>query len=251
MIIKIDASYLHLLNPFRSGQSGAEALNCFHIRPSWSGGGVVIEALNYHRYGVFHDVDSVCESSTGVVFSPSEELMKACKPGKVRINGKRVDKRPFLVIEAKPCDTEPGLTAVAVRVEADGMAIFVEPNPADSLPRYQFPNTEKFLAARRLCHTKDAPSMHEVCFPATEFAMFDFGHKDNRGIVMHPSGPEGPCFVTVMSHPNFLGIIMPMEINFSAVYGDARDNRLDVVNPHKVFLPYVTLPTARNTEQGE
>lgn len=218
-MIRINAHYVFLLNKFRHTDKFEGAITCFNIRPAWNGGGVVIQATNGHRYGVFHDPEGVCDVEKGIVFDPSPALVKACK-------GSKTHTAPQLIIE-----TGQG---AAVRVEDyAGHPVFVEPDPASCIKDLVFPNTELFLAERSNCHGYAAPKMHEISIPVGETGLFNFGDPVLRGLVMHPTRPGAPIFVTTCSHPNFLGIIMPMCLE------DNEDLLAEVTNLNKAFLPTI------------
>ena len=243
-MLKINATYLNLLDRFRSTESTMEAIYCFHVRPAWQGEGIVMEALNGHRYGVFHDDEGDCDGLESVLIRPTAGMLKAFKVKTVDLGfKKKAEAKPVLCIEWEKRAND-AIAATSVKVchqfsDDTFIPLYVEPNPGDVLQPYQFPNTEGFLAKRQSCHQPDVPAIHSMAFPATEFGLFDFEDKHTRGIILHPAGYEKPCFVTVLSHPNFLGVIMPMCLDHHSV-SEAGSKALEL---HKDFLPYLTLPT--------
>ena len=249
-MIKVNASYLHLLDRFRSEDDSMEAIACFNIRKPWEGEGVCIEALNGHMYGVMHDPDGVLEGAENVLLRPSPAMLKAFKPSKVQVGSKKVPSSPVLVLETKLYEGDSSLRkgevqCVGARVEhavgqeLPGIVLYVEPNPGECIKNFQYPNTEGFVAKRQDCLRGDVARISDMAFHAKQLGLYDFGDPSKLCVFFHPSGnAEHPVFVTVNSHPNFLGIIMPMMIDSCAGAEDP------LLNLDRSFLPKLRpLPT--------
>lgn len=237
-MIRVSAKYLQMLNRFRSTESNMDAIACFHIRPCEESEGVLIEALNGHQYGVFHDKDGVCDLPSAV-FKPTPELLKAFKPSKLKVGRTTVLVEPVLVIEhAEKVTERPHLAehlAHAVRVENGHNAVlYIEPRPEDCLKSFQWPNSEGFWAKRESA-LESGTTLEGIMLPVDHVGQYDFGDSHFRVVTFHPSGPGAPVFVTVSSHPEFLGIVMPMVDERNSI-----DMSLD-----KPFLPRLHSVLAR------
>ncbi len=216
-MVRVKAKYLWLLNRFRSNEDAMDAIACFHIRPCEGTEGVLIEALNGHQYGVFHDKDGVCDIPSAV-FKPTPGLLKAFKPSKMKVGRTTVTVEPELVIEHAEKLMERGEgweplvehVSHAVRVEnGHNVVLYIDPRPEDCLKSFQWPRSEGFWAKRESALAADV-SLNGVPLPVDHVGQYDFGDGSSRVVSFHPTGLGSPVFVTVSSHPEFLGIVMPM-----------------------------------------